>query len=210
MNLKDIFKLENHFINESFEGKGSFSLSKGKNKIIISAPHSTTHYREGSDKIGEYRTGCVVDYLCQTTESHGIYKTKHNNDDPNYDERTEYKTELEKHINNYGIKYLLDLHIMSPKREQLIDLGTGRGNNINDIELPTELLNIFKKNGLNGSGIDQVFSASYPHTISASIHKRCGIDCIQIETNWRVYENEELTKKFIKSLLEIINLLNRR
>ena len=51
-------------------------------------------------------------------------------DDANYDPQNYYKDELIKIVKQQQIKLLIDLHIMSSKREHSIDIGTGRGTNI--------------------------------------------------------------------------------
>lgn len=214
MNLNDIFVLEEKFMNQLFEGDESFHIIKGNVPIILSSPHSTTHYRLNKDKIGEYRTGCVVDYLSKKLDCHGIYKTKHNFDDPNWDESTPYKENLIKYVKENDIKYLIDLHMMSPKREYLIEIGTGRGKNVFESEIIDDMKSIFLKNSLQPLEIDKLFSANNPNTISASIARECQISCIQIEVNWIAYDVEKngecLLKKCMASFDEIILSLKKR
>lgn len=208
MDKNNFLHWEQMFINETFETDTSFLLKKGTIPFLISAPHSTTHFRNGVNKLGEYRTGVLAEILHQETGCHVIYKTKHNFDDPNYDEFTPYKMALREHILTYQIPILIDLHIMNPSREHMIDIGTGRGKNvIHHKQIGQMIQSQFSNSNIHRVELDHVFSASFPHTISSFISKECKVDCLQLEVNWSMYDfekNEDLFHSFYQTLKSFI------
>lgn len=62
-------------------------------------------------------------YLQKETNSFLIAKTKNNNDDANFDEKSEYKDTIYSLIETKGIKYVIDFHGLAAKRDCDINLG---------------------------------------------------------------------------------------
>ncbi|GGC83509.1 hypothetical protein GCM10007216_12670 [Thalassobacillus devorans] len=190
--------IEKRFINENLTETTHFEEKAGTAPIIISAPHSVPQLRERSIKQGEFRTGVLSILLKEHLGCFSIYKTRNNGDDANFDEKCEYKEALIETIRQNHIELLIDLHIMSPKREADIELGTGRGENIShNTYLIERCINSFKENDIENIIVDENFPASYPHTVSATIARECSIPCIQIEMNWRVLDTENGMESFL-------------
>jgi hypothetical protein len=149
--------------------------------------------------------------LHQKTSCFSAYKTKNFGDDPNFDDHNAYKDELIKTVIENNIKYLLDLHIMAPSREHLIDIGTGHGENIkNDIKLVKNIVGLFNKNNINQVEIDKKFSASNQNTVSSTIARECKIICLQLEMNWRILDTSEGNNNLmnvLKSLEDTVQML---
>ena len=63
----------------------SFEIINGKEKIILSAPHSVKHVRENSIRLGETKTATIVRVLSKKHNTYGIYKnSKDCNNDANW------------------------------------------------------------------------------------------------------------------------------
>ena len=140
-----------------------------------------------------------------------LVKTKNCNDDANYDIKSEYKRFLSKYIKENNIKYLIDLHGMSKKRDVLISLGTCFGaNSDKSLELTNRFIKIANGNGINAEEIriDFPFFAS-KRTVSSTINRRNKIETLQIEINSKVFESKDLTISLIKTLNEFANMVSK-
>ena len=190
----------------------SFILEDGRGSVIVSAPHSAEQTREGRPKVGEYVTGVLARMLHDRLGCPVIYKTRHCFDDANYDEKCEYKAALREYVSGHGITALIDLHQMSAKRDENIDIGTCYGKNVE--KAPTvvdKAVSCFERNGIGGVFIDEPFASIHPFTVSSYISRECGIPCIQIEINTRLLLTrfkDECYKKVLKALSELVTELN--
>jgi hypothetical protein len=207
----DLEQFEKPFVEENFNNTIGHEILEGSIPVLVSAPHSVPQLREGKYKQPEYRTGVLAQILHNQLDCYTIYKTKNNNDDANYDPVSSYKNDAIKLINNHGIKYLIDLHIMSQNREFHVDIGTARGRNINnDYKNIEKLIQIFHSNNIYQVEIDRIFTGAYPHTVSSTIWKNCHIPAIQLEINWVLLDFDKGTRSFhfvLKSLMEYIEYL---
>lgn len=161
----------------------SFKILEGQGSVIVSAPHSVEQTRDGKIKFAEPQTGVLARLLHDELNCPVIYKTKNCKDDANYDEYSSYKDALSSYIEKSNIKFLIDLHQLSPKRAVNIDFGTSNFKNINSLECLNIILGEFTIQNLGLIQIDTPFDASYPYTISSYIHNKCKIQSIQIEMN---------------------------
>lgn len=191
------------------EDNPSFKLLTGNiDGIIFSCPHAVSQMRNGKEKLADIHTGP----LAVTLHSLGysvLLKTKNCNDDANYDKKSDFKNFLYKYVKNNNIKYLIDLHGMSKKRNVLISLGTNFGVNSDaTLELTNQFIKIAQQNGIdvNKTRIDFPFSAS-KRTISSFIARKNKIETLQIEINSKLFEDESLTKALIKTIDEYAQLL---
>ncbi len=197
--------------NENFIN--SFEVIEGKGSVIVSAPHSVTQTRDGKIKYAEPETGVLAVLLHDKTGCHVIYKTKNNKDDANYDENSDYKNFLIDYIKKRKeIKFLLDLHQMSPTRENLFCIGTGYGKNLcNNFNIVDNIVNKLNHYGFDNITIDKPFAASYKNTVSSMISRECEIPCIQLEINCKlVCESfkDYCFEKVVLALVEIIDKYN--
>jgi len=202
-------QIEDYFLNELSEEEIGHEIINGQNTILLSAPHSVSQFREGSVKIGEYRTGLIVKLLSEQTNCHVMFKVKNLNDDANYDEISNYKNDLIKYIKENHIKLVLDLHLTSPKRDFDIEIGTGFKKNIMDRE---DIYNVIKKNlekSYSDVRVDNLFPASYPNTVSATVAKLAGIAAIQLEINFNIVSGDSELEFFNHNMVEIISELEK-
>lgn len=168
-------------------GRKSFILKKGEKHVMLSAPHAAEQTRNGRKKYGEYITGVIVNMLHDELGVPIICKEKNCGDDANRDEKCRYKTKLKKYVMKNGIRYLIDFHQMNAERAESVDIGTGKGKNVEkDPEIVRIAENAFASHGIEGVCIDEPFPAVHPYTVSAFISRECGIPCLQIELNTRL------------------------
>lgn len=214
--IDDLFyKKANLFIKEiSCESDTSFKIHDGSKNVILSCPHAVAHVREGIIRSFEPETGVLAKLLNEYESYPIIIKTKNENDDANYDEKSLYKDALINYIKEKNIKGLLDLHLLSSNRVESINIGTGKNKNFNNELLIDQIQRIFDSYDLGVISIDHPFSASRPTTISSYIHSQCMIPTLQIEINSSLvfpktgedYKNSRLHEVYL-ALKEVLSFL---
>ncbi len=214
--LYEKIKFYNDRIEEKarYKDKKSFEIIKGEFPIILSAPHCVNQIREGKLKGAEGETGAIVQLLAEKMNCYAIYKTYTNNDDANYDiEKNPYKDEIVKLIKEENIKLLIDFHGSNYNSPFDVEIGTGKGKNI---QFKYELVDLLKKclerSDIPNIVVDKKFLAISEHTISRSISKKSNIPCIQLEINgrYRYIEHLDGIAKFINGMIEFINTYKER
>ncbi len=179
----------------SKEKNGSFELIAGMGRVMISAPHSVQQTRNGKIKRAEEQTGPFAKMLHDELNCPIIFKTKNCNDDANYDPSCDYKDAIVEYISTNNIDFVLDLHLLSAKRDIMVDIGTGGYNNVRSRECVEIVKEAFMLRDVGLVEIDKPFSAKSPRTISAFVSKSCGISALQIELNSRlVYSGFDTAK----------------
>ena len=152
-----------------------------ENKIFISCCHSSKHKRAGKVKSenGEIHTAVIAMNVAKMiNDSYGkelvyiIYKTNNEEDDPNYSEKSEYREYLiEKIKEKKG--FLIDLHIMSEKREPDVDVGTGNEENLKgDKEMLKRIMKNLEKSELKITH-NQIFAYTGKNNLSRNVAKDC-------------------------------------
>lgn len=175
---------------------------EGTNKVIISAPHGVSQFRKNKIKLREVGSLTTALFLYKATNSYFISKTRNNGDDANFDEKSLYKKDLLQLITNNQLKYVLDFHGLSEKRDMDINLGTNFGNNIQSNKKQFEkLVKMLTDNNYKVT-IDDPFVAG-KRTISGSIKTKIkNIFTLQIEINSNITNHKENYPKY-KQLLQI-------
>ena len=203
--------IEDPFLNESFGTNESFMIEPGTIPVMVSAPHSVSQRRQNTPKQGEFRSGTIVRMLRMLTQCHCIYKTRNDQDDANFDEENPYRTKLVEYIKQNQISHLIDLHIMSPLRNHDIDLGTAHGVNIGgNYGLVASIAQILAYNGISNVGVDRLFTAANPNTVSSTVFRETQIFALQIEMNWRLLDlplGGESFLRVVESLERFIQFL---
>lgn len=184
MNFSENQKLALAELNKS--NNHSFIIKSGRGCVMISAPHSVEQTRLGKIKFAEPQTGILAEMLHNVPGCHIIRKAQNRGDDANFDSVSDYKLALEKHVQYNNIKFLIDLHQLSSRRNVMINFGTGHGKNISNKALLDICTSAFSEIDSGIIHIDTPFAASYIHTVSSTIHRRCNIPCLQIEINSRL------------------------
>ncbi len=200
------------------KGDGSsFIIKEGKGRVMFSAPHCVEQRREGRIKFSEPQTGLLVEMLHNEFGCPVIRKVTNCNDDANYDPISDYRDALEAYIKGNGIRFLIDLHQLSPTREVMINLGTGRSKNISDKELIAIFTDAFAARGMGAIQLDVPFSGGYEYTVSSSMHKKCNIPCLQVEINSRLvyggykeYDLKSVYEALSESYIKLEELYDQR
>lgn len=199
------------FYNPKQDAKSFILLNGEIGDVIFSCPHAVGQIRKGKAKLADINTG-PLGFALNSLGYTVLIKTKNCNDDANYDLKAPYKVFLSDYVKKKNIKYLIDLHGMSKKRNVLICLGTSFGcYSDKSLELTNQFIKIAKENGLNAEqiGIDFPFFGGKRRTVSADINRRNKIETLQIEINSRIYEDKELTIKLIKTLDDYARLTRK-
>ena len=122
------FQENNWMWNVNFQEKdfSTFQILKNKSEIMISAPHSVKHLRNGEILPQDLLTWWLALYLWKRQNLPVIYSTSYKVWDPNFDENhnSEYKQAFAKYIKENNIKFLIDLHGCWSYRDFVIELGT--------------------------------------------------------------------------------------
>ena len=159
----------------------SFVLEPGVGKVLVCAPHSVTHVREGKTLFSEPHSGALARLLHKYLNCPVIYKTKNCNDDANYDVPSPFKDELCNYVKNNGIQCVIDLHQLSPHRAPYVEIGTNGGANLIDSAHYDIIVSALTNNLAYPIYTDKLFKASRPYTIGNYVHSTCNVSCIQIE-----------------------------
>lgn len=233
--IKKLSKLEKKFSRHKYNGSGNkgFTIKAGSIPVIISAPHSVNHSRQGALKVADKYTGAIALLLHEMTGCHVIYATNNNQTDPNFDEYESnlYQKSLVDYVTTNGIRVLIDLHGSDTSRPYAVELGTAPKKNENGeiegnpyvslighdficriIRLSFEyVFSLLKTDSSKDIWENTCFAASLQNTITKSVSSRSETACIQLEINGN-YRNPSCPDN-LHSLLEglkiIITLLSK-
>lgn len=177
-------------------------ILRGNNNVLLSCPHAVSQVRLGKLKFMEIGSCSLALALQKLTNSHLIVKTKNNNDDANFDLISEYKNDIGKIIEENNIKYLVDFHGLSHKRNVDVNLGVNFGRNIQADTSAFDRLMALLGNAKFNVSIDQPFSGG-KNTIAGTVNSNYP-DCfsIQVEINSKFTNRPENFDKMQK-LIEI-------
>lgn len=191
-------KYEEEFSVNQYDGdlskNNGFLYQKGSIPILLSAPHSVNHIRDGRLKYADMFTGSTTKIMHELTGCHIIYKTKNDGTDPNHDgieEDNDYKKTLVNIVKENNIKLFIDLHGTIESRDIDIDIGTNYGDSLNGFDaLPEIIMLICEKHGLTNIGINKIFSGDGANNISNNVGNLAKIPSLQFEINrkYRDYE----------------------
>jgi hypothetical protein len=212
--LEKIKKMELLYKEETLETNETFEIILGEMPVLVSAPHSVTHFRKGQPKHGEFMTGVIAKLLQERLNCYCITKTKNDLTDPNYDSDHPYKNAITKLVAEQGISLLIDLHIMASERPAAIEIGTGNGRNVfNDYRYEDVLKQNFELQGIKPVIVNEHFTGGFKNTVSSTISREAHIPCIQIEINWRLLNslsNHHQIFEVLDSLTSGIDTLRSR
>ncbi len=192
-------KYEEEFSVNQYDGDLSknygFLYHKGSIPILLSAPHSVNHIRDGRLKYADMFTGSITKIMHELTGCHIVYKTKNDGTDPNYDsieEDNDYKNTLIKIVKENNIKLFIDLHGTIESRDIDIDIGSNYGDSLNGFNaLPEIIMLICHKHGLTNIGINKIFNADGANNISKNVGELGKIPSLQLEINRKYRDYEE-------------------
>lgn len=185
------------------------NIIRGSIPILISVPHSTSHTRNGVEKLGEINTDMIGYYLFNETDCHVFVNTGLDGD-PNYDTEHPYKTKLLKYIKDNGIQFMVDIHGANGDSDFDIEVGTGKGKNIyGNYDIISDIINIGKEYGYIIT-IDEHFPCCGEHRISSTVAREVGIPSIQLEINYRKRNNKKKLRETVSLLTIYINSIKEK
>lgn len=197
------FSVHNH--------EASFEILPGQGTVLFSAPHAVLQTRNGQIKSAERYTGMLCRLLHQRYGFPCIYKSRHLNDDANFDAHSPYRIALCELAVQQGYRLVLDLHQLAPHRPMALCIGTGRGKNLGSLlHAPEVVRHHFERHGLAPVMLDEPFAAAKPCTVSATAAAH-GIAALQLELNTRLLlENtpDERFEDVLAALAEAAQQLN--
>lgn len=129
-------------------GESAVVLLAGTQPVLISAPHSARHWRDGDWKQEEEYTAALGYLLHQNTGAHFIYARWQLNPDPHDDgDCGSYKQMLDKLFRSTPIRLVIDLHGARGDRDFAVALGTIHGESFSEHE--ARLIAILEQNGFS-------------------------------------------------------------
>ena len=169
----------------------SYATLFGDYPALITAPHAVEQTRNGAAKWAEPGTGALARMLHDDPGCFALVKTQNCGDDANDDESSGFRDDAVRLVNENGIKFGLDLHQVSPDREEMIDVGNGCGANVEAFpNLGFVVVESFDEQGFGNLSVDKLFPAQSPNRVSSTLSRECGIACVQIEINTRLVSPE--------------------
>ena len=190
----------------------SFAIQSGHGGVMLSAPHGVSQVRLGRRKFEEPGSLSFMLEVAKRTGAPFIAKTRNCDDDANFDENCEYKNELKKFVQTNQIKFLLDFHGLSKKRDVDINFGTHLGQNVKSNESLFEELNKKLQDASFMTTIDNPFWGG-AQTISGSLAEQTKIWTLQVEINCKYTnykENVSELEKLLKIFEEFVSVLNEK
>lgn len=231
--FEQIAENEKIFSANNYDGNvgENYKIIRGNIPIMLSAPHSVNHFRNGQKKWADLWTGGIALYLQQITGCHLIYNACFAEKDPNFDvpENNDYQTALKQYLKNTPIYVLLDLHGSSASREYAVELGTAPLPDKSEQEKQEDLTSLhsikiiedvvmssfnqnFAKLETPKKSVwkNKVFSAGGQNTVTKGISENTYTACLQLEINaeYRNPNNQAQFTALITALQQIIQKLS--
>ena len=174
-----------------------FQVDTGSVPVLVSAPHACMHNRDGDMKMEEEFTGAIARYLSVMTGCVSIYSVYQAAEDPNWQSDSEYKCAITRLHEEFGFKYMIDLHGMLNSHRMGVAVGTICGQSCD----PAEVASAFKAHGFietelaalehNRDAVEpkRRLVVDHPrftggvrnHTVTRFASKELGIPSVQVE-----------------------------
>lgn len=189
-------------INIPLNSISGFEFFEGNN-VLLSTPHAVTQTRGAKQKFAEAETFRVASLVRAATGCSLITKTENLNDDANLDINNNYRNKIASQIEQNKVKFVFDIHSLTDKRTEQINLGTNHGFNlVGNTVLFERIKEIFNQNSFNTT-TDYPFAAS-ENTIAGFFSKHYHVFCLQIEVNSAIYKNEPMLNNLVNALTQIV------
>jgi len=152
--------------------------------VMVSAPHSVAHIRNGKQKFAEPDTAAIVVFLVHEIKCAGIVNIDGHRD-PNFDKDKPFCDVMEETAKVYNIKAFLDLHESAPSRSYSFAIGTGYGKNVNENpDIASGLLKICEKHGISDAVVDlHPYAGAGEDRVATTMNRRSGLPAVQLEIN---------------------------
>jgi hypothetical protein len=183
-----------------------FNIIVGNVPVIITAPHATMPFREGTYRFSDGGgTGALAKALNALTGATVIYTTYSSPSDPNFYNDNDFKRALGEAIGKYKPILVLDIHGSHSYRPYDVDLGTMGGESLMGNEVfASTLIEALRNEGLTNISYNY-FGASKNQTVTkfSSVY---GVSAIQLEINstWLTPSQDNLSAHRFAQLLQAL------
>lgn len=181
-----------------------YVVHKGSTPILITAPHATKPYREGSFRFADGAgTAALAKLLNTLTCATVVYTQYRSPSDPNYYDDNAFKAEVAELIKQQKPQLLIDLHGSSTSRPYDVDFGTMNGASLlGHTDIIPALSEALRKEGLQNFS-DNYFPADKNHTLTR-FASSLGVPSIQLEINstWLLPSEGDLYAQRFSQLLQ--------
>lgn len=172
-------------------GELEFNYIPGSIPVLLSAPHGAVHTRNGKLKDEDEYSAAFARFVAEMTGAHVLYACRKSGTDPNWYPDAPYKQALKQVVETARIKFVLDIHGASARREFGLALGTMLGASCPEQrELILENLEMsgftVNNEGLNFLDLDHTFTGTggeKQETITRFSWQRLKVPAAQIEVN---------------------------
>lgn len=215
LTLEYMEKLEEEFTLNNYSGiktqEESFKILKGDIPILISCPHAIDQRRNTMLKPRELYSGAICKLIQEMTNCYAIYKYHNDGIDDNFVMHTKYKDHIGKLIKEEDILLVIDIHGMVGSKSKRyrgysIELGTDNGKNLlGQKHIAQNMLDIFKKHGIDKVVVDKKFRASKEYTIAKYVSKHYNTPAVQIEISGDYRNALDYGIENVKKLLNAFN-----
>ncbi len=174
-------------------GEPEFTYLPGRLPVLLSAPHGAAHTRNGKIKVADEFTASFARFVAGRTGASVLYSHHQSNTDPNFDRHAPYKKFLDRLIKKRDIRFVLDIHGASPRRDFGIALGTMHGQTClskqRDLIIQTLAAHGFREAGLGLHRLDRLdLDRTFPggvkqHTVTHFVSQNLGVPAAQFELN---------------------------
>ena len=177
----------------------------GKIPVLITAPHSTNHIREGKLKQFETFTACIVSILNSKADCNSLYTNCLSDIDPNYYDNCAFKQKINDIVNSKKIKLIIDIHGTGENRKY--DIYPGLGNNFEFLLGNNHLFKLLertaKENNISIGSLNK-FKAVKQNTVTKFGARILKVSSLQLEINKKLRKPKDDPDKFI----DLINFLS--
>jgi hypothetical protein len=174
-------------------GELEYTFMPGRLPVLISAPHGAAHTRNGKIKVADEYTAGFARLVAERTGAGVLYTHHQSSTDPNYYRHAPYKEYLERLIKTTDVRFVLDIHGASPRRDFGIGLGTMCGQTCSpkqrELIIGTLTSHGFKENGHRLHRLDRLdLDITFPgglkqHTVTHFVSQTLGVPAAQFELN---------------------------
>jgi len=220
--LKEIREIEFNQIDYNKESYDYFEVAEGNIPILLSAPHGAKHLRDGKWKEEDEYTAAIAIKLGEMTGAHVIYVKNKTREDSNQLEKTKYKEKIKEIVEDYGIKFLADIHGADKDKPFNVCVGT-RYDEQQESSCPSykHIIESVFKGFQDGQIFNRPgFRSREEGTVTSFANLVCGIEAAQFEINtkYRIVQRKPDSSKAIegekpkfkaeeKDVLELLNHL---
>ncbi|QDI90718.1 hypothetical protein EPH95_05610 [Salicibibacter halophilus] len=178
-----VFDYEEKFSQNDYAGdtdaEDQVAFEKGSGNVLVSAPHTTTHERDGKVRDAEIYTGSIALLLQKYSDVHVIYNV-YEGEDHNHVIGGEYKEKIGDIIEEKEIDLVVDIHGSDASRDFDLDIGTINGETVSaeNVEL---LKYSFNNQDIHEVHENDTFSASGEGTITNHTWNQYNTEAMQLE-----------------------------